>query len=167
MRSLNCDPEEFHLPETICHLLKSFNFAVAFFQWTGGKMIEILARLCLGPTRHKMVAGLIYWIFELPTLASASVLRIDTWRPVMWPVVDDLSCLLQSSMFVFFHNQTKCCFHQEPASSLKELFLQNISFPCYLTTQIWQFFVVKLDNVEMIENQDSFREVFPDRFNID
>nr|VFK37312.1 MAG: hypothetical protein BECKTC1821D_GA0114238_10017 [Candidatus Kentron sp. TC]VFK37825.1 MAG: hypothetical protein BECKTC1821E_GA0114239_1001111 [Candidatus Kentron sp. TC] len=46
----------------------------------------------------------------------------------------------------------------------RTLFLRNSSFPCYLTTRIRQFFVVKLDNVERIENQDNFREVFPDRF---
>ena len=37
MQSLNFDLEEFHVPETICHLLKSFNFVVAFFQWTRWK----------------------------------------------------------------------------------------------------------------------------------
>ena len=32
--------------------------------------------------------------------------------------------------------------------------------------QIKQFFVVKLNKAEMIENQDSLREVFPDRFDL-
>nr|VFK47833.1 MAG: hypothetical protein BECKTC1821E_GA0114239_10956 [Candidatus Kentron sp. TC]VFK52464.1 MAG: hypothetical protein BECKTC1821D_GA0114238_11813 [Candidatus Kentron sp. TC] len=73
MQSFNFDLKEFHVPETICHLLKSFNFVVAPFQWSGGKTAEILARLRLGPRRHEMVVGLVYWIFELPTLASASV----------------------------------------------------------------------------------------------
>nr|VFK51943.1 MAG: hypothetical protein BECKTC1821D_GA0114238_11475 [Candidatus Kentron sp. TC] len=72
MQSLDFDLEEFHIPETICHLLKSFDF-VGSFQWAGGKALEILARLCLGPTRHEMVVGLVCWIFELPTLANASV----------------------------------------------------------------------------------------------
>nr|VFK44296.1 MAG: hypothetical protein BECKTC1821E_GA0114239_103329 [Candidatus Kentron sp. TC]VFK47243.1 MAG: hypothetical protein BECKTC1821D_GA0114238_104319 [Candidatus Kentron sp. TC]VFK63207.1 MAG: hypothetical protein BECKTC1821F_GA0114240_10886 [Candidatus Kentron sp. TC] len=62
--------------------------------------------------------------------------------------------------------QMECCFHREPASSLKDLFLQNIRFPCDLRTRISRVFVVKLDNVEMIENQDSFREIFPDHFDI-
>nr|VFK45367.1 MAG: hypothetical protein BECKTC1821E_GA0114239_10477 [Candidatus Kentron sp. TC]VFK47108.1 MAG: hypothetical protein BECKTC1821D_GA0114238_10416 [Candidatus Kentron sp. TC]VFK60068.1 MAG: hypothetical protein BECKTC1821F_GA0114240_10407 [Candidatus Kentron sp. TC] len=73
MQSLDFELEEFHVPKTICHLLKSFNFVVGSFQWTGGKTVEILARLRLGPRRHEMVVGLVYWIFELPTLASASV----------------------------------------------------------------------------------------------
>nr|VFK52287.1 MAG: hypothetical protein BECKTC1821D_GA0114238_11642 [Candidatus Kentron sp. TC] len=42
MRSFNFELKEFHLPETICYLLKSFNFVVGSFQWAGGKMVEII-----------------------------------------------------------------------------------------------------------------------------
>ena len=43
MQSLNFELEEFHVPETICHLLKSFNFVVWFLpvdRWKDGRNLS-------------------------------------------------------------------------------------------------------------------------------
>nr|VFK37823.1 MAG: hypothetical protein BECKTC1821E_GA0114239_1001110 [Candidatus Kentron sp. TC] len=42
MQGLDFELEEFHVPETRCHLPKSFHFVVGSFQWSGGKMVEII-----------------------------------------------------------------------------------------------------------------------------
>nr|VFK51010.1 MAG: hypothetical protein BECKTC1821D_GA0114238_11284 [Candidatus Kentron sp. TC]VFK62562.1 MAG: hypothetical protein BECKTC1821F_GA0114240_10765 [Candidatus Kentron sp. TC] len=54
MKALDFQIEEFHISKPIGHFPKGFDFVIGSFQWLSRKVVEILAKLRLRPTRHDL-----------------------------------------------------------------------------------------------------------------